>query len=124
MDGSRQSLDALEHALRTFSEDAVVLHVLNFVEVVASETSAEQAEERADEIFRDARALADEYDRTVETETAEGDPGRAIVAYADDHDIDQIIMGSTGRTGLDRLLLGSVAELVTRRASVPVTIVR
>nr|WP_126664603.1 universal stress protein [Haloterrigena salifodinae] len=125
VDGSRQSLDALGHALETFPDDEiVVLHALNFVEVVASESSANQARERANEIFREVRTLADEYDHTVETETTEGDPGRAIVAYAADRDIDQIVIGSTGRTGLDRLLLGSVAELVARRAPVPVTIVR
>ena len=46
-----------------------------------------------------------------------------IVRYVDDHDIDQVVMGSRGRDGLDRLLLGSNAETVVRRVSVPVTVV-
>jgi len=43
---------------------------------------------------------------------------REIVDYAEDHEIDQIVMGSHGRTGATRLLLGSVAELVVRRVTV------
>ncbi|KAA9404738.1 universal stress protein, partial [Haloarcula hispanica] len=41
----------------------------------------------------------------------------------DDHDVNQIVMGSHGRSGIDRALLGSVAETVTRRARIPVTII-
>ncbi|NUB93540.1 universal stress protein [Haloterrigena sp. SYSU A121-1] len=125
IDGSSESLAALDYALTTFPEaELVALYVLSFVEVTASETSAEEARDRADEILESATDLAAEYDRSIETDTAEGDPGRSILAYADDTGIDHIVMGSTGRTGFQRLLLGSVTELVTRRATVPVTIVR
>lgn len=47
-----------------------------------------------------------------------------ILDYEDDHDIDLICIATHGRTGLDRLLLGSVTERVVRRASVPVFIVK
>ncbi|MHC3436691.1 universal stress protein [Natrialbaceae archaeon A-gly3] len=60
----------------------------------------------------------------VETVLESGSPARTIVAYADDNDVDAIVMGSHGREGLARHLLGSVAELVVRRSAVPVTIVR
>jgi nucleotide-binding universal stress UspA family protein len=53
-----------------------------------------------------------------------GKPARAIVEYADDHDIDQIVMGSHGRSGVTRILLGSVAESVVRDSTVPVTVAR
>jgi len=43
---------------------------------------------------------------------------------APSHDVDHVVMGSRGRSGVGRVLFGSVAEAVTRRASVPVTIVR
>ena len=61
---------------------------------------------------------------TAETELIAGSPGRAIVKYADEHDVDGIVMGSHGREGVARYLLGSVAEHVLRRSAVPVTIVR
>jgi nucleotide-binding universal stress UspA family protein len=54
----------------------------------------------------------------------EGDPVREIVAFAQREQVDLIVMGSHGRTGLSRLLMGSVAEGVARRAACPVLIVK
>jgi nucleotide-binding universal stress UspA family protein len=77
------------------------------------------AEERLEDASRRVPATM-----TVETEIDVGRPARAIVAYADEHDVDEIVMGSHGREGVTRVLLGSVAETVVRRSPVPVTIVR
>jgi len=72
-----------------------------------------------------ARLVDDhEHGGPIETAVVVGRPAREIVRYADDHDIDQIVMGSHGRDRASRVLLGSVAETVARRAPVPVTIVR
>lgn len=60
----------------------------------------------------------------VETRLAEGDPAREIVAAAKETDADLVVMGTHGRTGLGRLLLGSVAELVLRKAPCPVLTVK
>lgn len=49
---------------------------------------------------------------------------RGILDYLDDHDVDHVVMGSHGRRGAARILLGSVAETVVRRAPVAVTVVR
>lgn len=54
----------------------------------------------------------------------EGEPVREIVAFAEREHVDLIVMGSHGRTGLSRLVMGSVAEGVTRRATCPVLIVK
>jgi nucleotide-binding universal stress UspA family protein len=54
----------------------------------------------------------------------EGDPVTAILRAAEEVGCDLIVMGTHGRTGLGRLLLGSVAEQVVRRASCPVLTVR
>lgn len=53
-----------------------------------------------------------------------GPPWEEIVRLATEEHADMIVMGTQGRTGLDRLLLGSVAERVIRRASCPVLTVR
>ncbi|WP_435073380.1 universal stress protein [Halorubrum sp. HHNYT27] len=53
-----------------------------------------------------------------------GTPHSVILRYADDHDIDLIVMGTHGRTGVERYLLGSVAEKVVRLADPPVVTVR
>jgi nucleotide-binding universal stress UspA family protein len=52
------------------------------------------------------------------------DISQAIVGYAEENHIGHIVAGSTGRTGLARLLIGSVASAIVARAHCPVTIVR
>jgi nucleotide-binding universal stress UspA family protein len=54
----------------------------------------------------------------------EGDPASEIVQYARDANIDQIVMGTHGRTGVERLLMGSVAEKVMRDAPCSVMVVK
>jgi nucleotide-binding universal stress UspA family protein len=49
-----------------------------------------------------------------------GDPSTAIARLAEEEGVDMIVMGTHGRTGLTRLLMGSVAEAVVRRAPCPV----
>jgi len=60
----------------------------------------------------------------AETEITEGSPAKEIIQTAEQQDCDLIVMGTHGRGGLDRLLLGSVAEKVVRAARIPVTTVR
>jgi nucleotide-binding universal stress UspA family protein len=63
-------------------------------------------------------------DIVVEHRAAEGDPIEEILRMAKSLQCDMIVMGTHGRTGLRRLLTGSVAEEVLRRASCPVLAVR
>lgn len=49
-----------------------------------------------------------------------GDPAHAIVRLAKDEHVDMIVLGTHGRTGLSRMLMGSVAEAIVRRAECPV----
>jgi len=53
-----------------------------------------------------------------------GVPGREILRFAEKEKVDLIVMGTHGRRGLSRLLMGSVAEWVVRRAKCPVLTVR
>jgi nucleotide-binding universal stress UspA family protein len=62
-------------------------------------------------------------DRTV-TVVLDGHPAEELDIYAGSQDIDLVVIGSHGRKGLDRLLIGSVADKVVRVAKVPVLIVR
>ena len=50
----------------------------------------------------------------------EGNPGSEIISYAESAKMDIIIIGAVGRTGLDKFLLGSVAEKVVRNSKIPV----
>ncbi|MCA9143942.1 MAG: universal stress protein [Planctomycetaceae bacterium] len=49
-----------------------------------------------------------------------GDPANAVVRLAEEEGVDMIVLGTHGRTGLSRLLMGSVAEAIVRRAKCPV----
>ena len=60
----------------------------------------------------------------VRTALVEGDPAAGILRYARDHGVDLLVLGTHGRTGLRRLVLGSVAERVVRQAPCPVMVVR
>ena len=53
-----------------------------------------------------------------------GEPADAIAHFVDEHDIDLIVMGTHGRTGVMRLLMGSVAEEVVRKAKCGVLTVK
>lgn len=131
-DGSSQSEVALEHALAEFPDaEIIVLTVLDPAEAsyagdeaapVLTDSWHKSAMNTAERTLDEAREQAG--DREIETDHTVGRPGRAIVEYAEDNDIDHIVTGSHGRTGVSRLLLGSVAETVVRRSSVPVTVVR
>ncbi|EMA37232.1 universal stress protein [Halobiforma nitratireducens] len=140
VDGSPLSKEALRCALEEFEEPAVVaLHVLDpsepgyssMTEVDSrtepprgSEEWYERAENERTAIFDEVRELAAAFGPEVTTDEATGDPAREIVDYAVENDIDHIVLGSHGRTGSTRLLLGSTAEMVVRRAPVSVTVVR
>jgi len=63
-------------------------------------------------------------DVNVNRQLVEGDPAAEILALADALHADFIVMGTHGRTGLSRLLMGSVAEQVSRKATVPVLLVK
>lgn len=54
----------------------------------------------------------------------EGHPSDEIINFAESNDMDLIVMGTLGKTGFERLLMGSVAEKVVRFSKVPVLVVR
>ncbi len=60
----------------------------------------------------------------VESVILEGSPANEIVDFAEKNDIDLIIMGTLGKTGLEKLLLGSVAEKVVRHSRKAALVVR
>ena len=135
MDYSERSKDALRAALEDVPEGEItVLHVIDFRSsdlgpggfggANAWRDWLEAARDHADELFEEARTIADEYDREIATETVVGEDSRSILEYADEHDVDRVYVGSHGRRGVARILLGSVAETVVRRSPVPVTVVR
>ena len=132
-DGSPLSERALTYALETFPDATFTsIYVIDPVDSVidveagglsVAEKWYENAQDRANSIHTSDRDLAAEHAVELETVTEIGRPATEILDYADDNDIAQIVIGSHGRSGLDRILLGSVAETVTRRAQIPVAVI-
>jgi nucleotide-binding universal stress UspA family protein len=134
VDGSDPADAALEFALEEYPEaDITVLSVIDPTDVGYGSIEAapstfehlqKSAEERTQKVLDEAESRAAEHDMTVTAETVIGMPSRAIVEWAENNDVDGIVIGSHGRQGVTRVLLGSVAETVVRRSPVPVTVVR
>ncbi len=132
VDESDLARQALEFVLEEHSGDEIVLlHVLDPIDaiyvsepIVWDDRLLEERREEAAGLLAELEEVAARSNVTARTEIARGDPARGILEYAEESDIDQIVIGSHGRSGVSRVLLGSVAESVTRRSPVPVTIVR
>lgn len=127
-DGSDVARAAAETAVELAGRFDAHLHVVHVLEPGESSTadeaddglarSAERATSAAAEIATDAG-----LDVSVAAVESEGRIHRTILDYAAEHAIDCIVMGTYGRTGVDRFVLGSVAERTIRESPVPVVTV-
>ncbi|SDZ82828.1 Nucleotide-binding universal stress protein, UspA family [Haloplanus vescus] len=131
-DGSDGVERAIAHAIEVAAINDAVVHALYVLSTDAyAGLGMESSWESVDRLLREdaekavarVEELADAADVPVETVITEGKPSREIVNYAEDVGCDLVVMGTHGRGGIDRLLLGSVAESVIRASSIPVTTV-
>lgn len=123
-DGSPCAEQARERAVHLAERYDAELHVLHVVEERTNtlDNLSELVEIREEDILADLRIpipQAEEERIQKETVTHPSAAG-GILEYADAHDIDLIVMGTHGRRGVERLLMGSVAEEVVRLAECPV----
>ncbi|AXR77411.1 Nucleotide-binding protein, UspA family [Natrarchaeobaculum sulfurireducens] len=132
-DGSLPSKQALEYAFERFPDaDVTAMYAVPTpggywaaFEGTETHTPGEaEARERGETLLKGATALADEHDRSLSTHLSSGKPDQEIIDTAVDEEFDAIVIGSHGREGVSRVLLGSVAERVVRRAPIPVIVVR
>ena len=129
-DGSAGMEAVIDHAGQLAAEHGARVHALYVVDTAS--LSDLPVEGGFDGVSRQLntegeRALDDVEDRLeapVERTLTDGSPAREIVAYATEEGCDVVVMGTHGRTGVDRLILGSVAERVVRSSPVPVLTVR
>jgi nucleotide-binding universal stress UspA family protein len=129
-DGSVSTDKAVEQALTLADVSDASLHALSVVDQtivppdVRSDILYDELETECANAVAEVERAATEADIDVETSVQRGTPHRVILDYVDEHDIDCIVMGTHGRRGLDRYLLGSVTEKVVRLSNVPVLTVR
>ncbi|MFP8952638.1 universal stress protein [Natrialbaceae archaeon A-arb3/5] len=128
-DGGEGARRATDHAIELAARLDATLHVLSVSEEGPHST------ERQDELRHDpeseAATAVEEAERaaaadgvSVTTTIRHGVPQEEIVEMATANGMDMIVMGTVGRSGLDALIVGSVAEEVVKNAPVPVVTVR
>jgi nucleotide-binding universal stress UspA family protein len=116
-DGNPQTPQVAEHALNVAELADATLHVVAVQTEDLDDGEGQEAVDAVDE-------LADERGVPTSTTVLEGRPSETILDYVGDAGVDMVVMGTHGRSGLDRMLLGSVTERVLRLSDVPVLTVR
>ncbi len=137
-DGSEPATAAIEEAVALAAQTDAELHALFVVEPIplggfsagpgpAAAEWDDVVEEQQSEGEQATAAVADRgSEREIDVIEAieHGKPTAQILEYVEEHDIDAIVMGTHGRSGADRIVLGSVTEKVVRKSDVPVLTVR
>jgi nucleotide-binding universal stress UspA family protein len=133
-DGSEYANKAAEHAIWIAHASGAEIIALNVIEtsslvglpaedliVRIKEMLKEEGRIALDHIYEMAnKENPEEGDLIVTLKTEEGSPADAILKTIEKENIDLVVMGTSGKHGLDRFLLGSVTEKVVRSAKVPV----
>ncbi len=130
-DGGPASQAALDHALDHAERYDARLHTLYVVDTTAyasldagAETVISGLQQEGETALQAVAERAEDANVSVVSEIISGSPYKQLLEYAENTGIDLIVMGTHGRTGLDRYLLGSVTERVVRTADMPVLTVR
>lgn len=126
-EGSDHSATVAEHAVDIAETRNAALHVLSVVDdrafLVLDDDRVEgvraDLEENALEATDRAATRASERGLETETTVQTGNPAERILEYADEHEIDLVVMGTSG-DDYENNVVGSVSQRVVRSASVPV----
>lgn len=133
VDGSEYSMNAAEYAIsitRQFGSELIALHVITSdVSTVASAflPQMEEIKKNAQEYFDKIRSKGEEASGDIQLRTeliSSPSVVGGIIDFAEKENIDLIVVGTKGRSGLKRLLLGSVASGIVNYAHCPVMIVK
>lgn len=127
-DGSEAGQRAVEVGIEQASLFGATVHALYVIDErfvpTGYDLPLEEAERDAERALDRVRAMGDRAGVTVERHLRQGVPYEQILNAVDAHEVDLVVIGTHGRTGLDRLTsLGSVTERVVRSSPVPVTTV-
>lgn len=124
-DGSDYAARAVEPALAVAEQFGARVHVLHVVNPAdfptdADDTLAERFEAQGEAVTADVVDRVRQAGLEAVSVVREGTPAAELLDYADDAEIDLIAMGTAGKTGPNRFLLGSTTERVIRHAPIPV----
>jgi nucleotide-binding universal stress UspA family protein len=132
-DGSSSSTEAIQFAVELAAEhdaELIVVHVVPRLDIVPANgfgiggAFAHEPTTEDHELLDDTAALASEHGVVSTIALLRGDTVDEIVAFADSHDVDMIVVGSRGQGAVAATLLGSVSRGVLRETRRPVVVVR
>lgn len=130
-DGSEHSMKAVQRALELAETQGAQVTLISVAYYIRGDFDTmpmniqDKLEDEAREALKKAKAVFDAKNIPVETVMEAGlVPANLIIAKAQDGKFDRIIMGSTGRNPLDKVLMGSVAAKVVAHAPCEVTVIR
>jgi nucleotide-binding universal stress UspA family protein len=129
-DGSDGASTVFDHVLDLAAEQSATLHILNVADTTQDSVTVvggeviDALEEEGQKIVDAAEKRATQQSIPTVTDVIQGAVPETITTYAQQSNVDLIVMPSTGRTGLERLFLGSVTERVIRQSRIPVLTVR
>ncbi|WP_138004348.1 universal stress protein [Halalkalirubrum salinum] len=131
-DGSNAAQKAVNRAVKAADGEEIIL--LRVIEVadgmleagidIVQERLKEVQDEKTNEVSEEIKPMLEAEGVEFRIETVVGKPSKKIVSFAEENDVSEIVVGSRGREGVSRVLLGNVAESVVRRAPVTVIVVR
>jgi len=131
-DGSEKNMTAVEEAMqigRVCGSTVIAAYVMDVSVLESSSADVGVVRDTWTVIQREADAALDRIRTKAEgvdlqTVTLEGKPATEIVRFSIENQIDLIVIGTQGKRGFERLLLGSVAEQVVRLATCKVLVVK
>lgn len=129
-EGSEQVATHAAELAATTGADLYAVYVVDesSLGAVGADAPVDTVTEALERVGRSAldsvESVAEDHDVAVTTELRRGDPGRGIVEYGEEIGADVVVMGTHGRKGLERYLLGSVTEHVLRATDRPVLAVK
>jgi nucleotide-binding universal stress UspA family protein len=125
-DFSPSSDAALEYAAALAKQSGAILHVIHVDDepLLYGSGTLSYVPDAENRKRLEAELLARAPDVDCAHHLLAGDPAEQIEAYADEHGVGMIVLGTHGRSGLSRLVMGSVAEKVVRSAKRPVLVVK
>lgn len=124
-DGSDCSQKTLVWAIETLNPQKTVIDLYHVIKTLPDIPMEPFDIEEANKVLDDAKSHLQAHGFTVErSEYSTGDPGERICAAAEEWGVDQVLVGSHGRQGLSKLLLGSVSSRVLEHCTKPVFVYR
>ncbi len=131
-DGSKRTQNAVEMGLKIAKERSSKVYAVYVVDTVTfTSIPMDVTWENMYQLLKDegedaVKAVKDQAPAGVEVETnvLEGNPAVEITKFAAENGADLIVMGTLGKSGIDRILLGSTAEKVIRIAHCPVLVIK